>query len=141
MKGVFEHLNLWVRRKLAESFTQTDGGDTAIRIKGETDVKLSGLNIEGRVTRVTLNDTTWTALERSGSTYPTGAGALSNRNAIAVQNFSGIEIRLNYDNTEATTHGVVMRNGSERYYDITDDITIYAKATTGNPEIIIEEIA
>lgn len=92
----------------------------------------SGLTIGGLITEVTLNTATWTALP---------ATALADRNAIAIQNISAVEIKLQYDNTVATYKGVVVPAGSERQYDITDEIVIYAKSQAGNPIIIVEEIA
>jgi len=92
----------------------------------------SGLNAGGKVTEVTLDTSNWTAL-------PTIA--LTNRNAICIQNKSGTEIKINYNNSVVGYVGIVISNGSERFYDITDDIIIYAKASSGTPTINIEEIA
>lgn len=92
----------------------------------------SGLTTGGRVTVVTINAVTWTKLP---------ATALTNRNAIAIQNTAGVEIKLNYDNTVATYTGVVIPVGGERMYDITDQIDVYVKASAGTPDIIVEELA
>ena len=63
------------------------------------------------------------------------------RNALNIQNNSGIEIKINYVNTIATYTGIAIADGSERYYDITESIIIYAKAQSGTPKIVVEEIA
>lgn len=96
--------------------------------------KPSGLTVAGRVSEVTINDTTWTALP---------ATPLENRNAIGIQNTAGVEIKLNYDPLTVGYVGVKMGIEGERYYDITDSIPIYAraKAGAGSVTIIIEELA
>ena len=55
---------------------------------GNIDVTLSGLNIAGRITKVTINDTTYVALP---------AIPLDKRNAMSIQNISGVQISLEYD--------------------------------------------
>lgn len=167
----------------------------------------SGLNTGGKITEVELNSTTWTALPLI---------PLANRNAINVQNFSGVEVKINYvdsalgikasetdggiiflaDNygtsgnsivltfngsdtlddvvgawntanpSNTLTHtgsgtivldpvvvslsggvnavgyvGAILTSGAERFYDITDTIELYGKASAGTPTIIVEEIA
>jgi hypothetical protein len=92
----------------------------------------SGLRIAGRISEVELNDTTWTALP------PT---PLSKRNALSIQNTSGVNIKINYNNTEVGYFGVQIATGLERFYDLTDEIQIYAKAQAGTPRIIIEELS
>ncbi|NDC94836.1 hypothetical protein EB118_06790 [bacterium] len=92
----------------------------------------SGLRISGRVTEVVLSDTAWTALPPA---------PLINRNAINIQNYSGTQIKLNFDPSIATYTGVIVNDQSERNYDIKDSILIYAKAELGNPVVIIEEVS
>lgn len=93
----------------------------------------SGLRIAGRVTEVLLSTTEWTAL-------PPG-GPLDNRNAINIQNYSGDEIRLNYDPTVVGFKGIILNDQSERNLDIKDTIQLYAKAKTGGSIIIVDEIS
>lgn len=97
-------------------------------------LKVSGLNIAGRVSQVTIDDSSWT---------PLPALALENRNAIGIQNSSGVEIKLNYDPATIGYIGVKMGIEAERYYDITDAIIIYAKAApgAGTVSVIIEELS
>lgn len=98
----------------------------------EGSFKPSGLNEGGKITEVSINSSIWTELPST---------ALTNRNAICIQNSSGVEIKLNYDNTVETYTGIAMQTGSERYYDISDQIKLYAKSTSGTVTIVIEEIA
>ncbi len=91
----------------------------------------SGLKVGGKVTEVNINSTTWTALP---------ATALTNRNAMSIQNRSGQEIKINYVDDVGYV-GVIIPNSGERFYDITDAITIYARSSDGNAKLNIEELA
>jgi hypothetical protein len=102
---------------------------------------ISGLRIAGQVTLITLNSTTWTKMERSGSTDPTGSGPLTDRNAICIQNQSEILCKLNYSDSVAGFKGIDIPAGTERHYDITENIDVYLKAESGTPVIALEEIA
>lgn len=115
-------------------FLEVDG-EPAVRISGTNfsgAFRTSGLTIGGKITEVTISDSSWTALP---------ATALANRNAVGVQNFSGQEIKLNYDNTTVGYVGVIMRDADQRQYDIDDSILLYAKSSAGSCTIIVEEIA
>jgi len=101
-------------------------------ISGTVSASPAGLKNGGRVTEVTLNSATWTALP------PT---PLTARNALAVQNSSGIEIKVNYSAGIAGYHGIIIAAGSERSYDITDAIVLYAKSASGTPTINVEELS
>jgi hypothetical protein len=94
----------------------------------------SGLKNAGRHSEVTVNDSSWTALPST---------ALSDRNAIAIQNNSTTSnVKINYVNSIGTYTGMTIRkNGGERQYDIKDTITLYAKAETGNVTLDIEELS
>lgn len=92
----------------------------------------AGLRNGGRISFVTIDAVSWTALPPV---------PLAGRNAISIQNLSGTEIKLQYDNTVIGYSGVVMATGSERFYNITDAITIYAKAAAGTPTVTVEEIS
>jgi len=92
-----------------------------------------GLTGSGRVTEVTLNDSTWTALP---------ASPLSSRHALNVQNDSGSEIKVNFSNAVATYTGMVVKFGEERFYNIDNTIILYGKSETGTtPTINVEEIS
>ncbi len=98
----------------------------------ETSFRPSGLTLGGLITIVVVSDSVWTALPTT---------ALSERNAICIQNRSGLEIKINYDNTVVGYVGIVLPDKGERYYDITDNIPLYAKSSSGNANVTIEEIA
>lgn len=119
-----------------DKFQLNGSGLTAVRTVTEGtltgEIKPTGLNTGGRVTEVTLNSFSWTALPLT---------PLADRNAIAIQNPSGIEIKLNFDNSVAGYVGMIVGDGSERTYDIKDTIIIYGKAQTGSPKVNVEEIA
>lgn len=120
-------------RKEQLKFVECDG-NVAVRttICGSATFQPSGLTIGGKITEVTLNSSTWTALP---------ATALTDRNEIGIQNLSGIEIKLNFDNTVSTYTGVTLSSGSERHYSITDGIQIFGKSQSGTPLITVEELA
>jgi hypothetical protein len=119
-----------------DKFALDDDGLTAIRTKttgtltGE--IRPSGLNVSGRVTEVTINSASWTALPST---------PLTDRNAIGIQNLSGQDIKVNFDSGIAGFVGMVIADGSERTYDITDNIVIYAKSSSGSAVVNVEEIA
>ena len=92
----------------------------------------SGLSKGGRLTKVTLNAATWTALP---------ATPLAGRNGLSIQNTSATQIVLDYVTTNGAYEGVIMNTSAERFYSITDAIIIYAKAQAGTPTIMIEELA
>lgn len=92
----------------------------------------SGLKNGGLITVVSLNDTTWTALP------PT---ALPNRNAILVQNQSLIQARMNYDDMTVGYVGININADGELYRDITDNIIMYAKSSSGNIDVVVEELS
>lgn len=95
-------------------------------------ISVSGLKVAGKITEVALNAATWTALP---------ATSLVNRNALTVQNLSGTDIKINFDSGVVGFVGILIANGSERFYDITDDIIIYAKAASGTPTVVVEELS
>lgn len=113
-------------------------GDGHVRVRTTTtgtltgEISPSGLKNGGRFTEVTIDDTTWTALP------PT---ALTNRNAIGIQNRSGQAIKVGYDPLAAGYVGMEISDGEERQYDITDAIVIYAKSSTSSCSINVEEIS
>ena len=88
------------------------------------------INQGGKTTIVTINNITWTALP------PT---SLTNRAAISVQNRTGQEVKLNFDNTTLGYVGVVLDDGADRYYDNGSAI-IYAKSLSSSCALAIEEL-
>lgn len=93
----------------------------------------AGLTREGKITEVTVSETTWT---------PLPATALADRNALGVQNRSGSSLRLNYDPLAPITVGIVIPNNIDRFYNITDSIVVYAVTLAGSPVVVtVEELA
>ena len=95
-------------------------------------ITLSGLNIAGRLSQVTLSAGAWTALP---------AIPLADRNALSIQNSGGVEIKIGYDNAEPGYVGVKIAPDNERFYDVTENVIIYAKASAGTPTIQVEELS
>lgn len=116
-----------------QKFTCTTDDQVAVRTNVEGTLQFSGLSIGGKITLVSINDSTWTALP---------ATALANRNGLSIQNVSGQDIYLQYDNTSVTANEwVTVGNNVERYYNITDTIVVYGKASNGTVNVLIEELA
>jgi hypothetical protein len=118
-----------------QKFIDIAPGETAVRVSGTNftgTFSVSGLKEGGRVTEVTLNPTTWT---------PLPATPLTNRNALNIQNVSAEEIKINYDSGVAGYKGIVIGSGSERSYDIQDDIVVFGKSISNVITVNIEEIA
>ena len=139
MDNILTKINAWLHRKESEKFTTDGSGNTAVNVTGN--VSQRGLFNGGFITKVPLVDSAWTALERSGTTTPTGSGPSAGRNSISIQNRSKKDIVIQYDNTADAAISILIRAGSERFYDLEDSITIYARTVTGVGEIILEEIS
>jgi len=110
-------------------------GLPAVRVSGTNfsgTFKVSGLNIGGRFTEVTIDNVTWTAVP---------AVPLADRNAMRIQNRSGQEIKLNYDPDVVGYVGMVLPNLAEIAYDIQPNVVIYAKSATSSCVLNVEEIA
>jgi hypothetical protein len=105
-----------------------------VNISGQVEARPIGLNIGGKITVFTIDDSTW---------WPLPATALANRNALSVQNTSGSTIKINYDNTTVGWVGVTINSGSERFYSISENVILYAKAAPASGTITIqtEELA
>lgn len=132
--GNLSHTSDSVRLGDGTNLTQvTAAGELKVTTSGFVTSTPSGLKNGGRVTEMTIDDTAW---------YPIPASPLANRNAISVQNRSGHEIKFNYVNSVGYI-GMVVPDGYERHYDITDAVIIYARAIAGSGTITItvEEIS
>ena len=91
----------------------------------------SGLSSFAKITSVLINSDEWTKLPIDQSI---------NRHAINIQNNSNTEIRLQYDPSANYENGIVMPKNTERYYQITNDIIIYARSSSGNVTLTVEEL-
>lgn len=110
-------------------------GQPAVRVTGTNfsgSFSLTGLTVGGRISIVSIDNTTWTALP---------ATALPNRNQLNIQNESGQNIKINYDNMTVGFVGVLIKNENERQYAIRDSIVMYAKSETSACNITVEELA
>ena len=122
----------------SDKFVENTDGKTAIRTVTEllgsiqADLTPSGLRNGGKITVVTLGDSVWT---------PLPLAALSDRNAMSIQNLSDVNIKINYDNTVSGYIGIEIKAGFERYYDIKDTITIYARTESGSAQVVVEELS
>jgi hypothetical protein len=92
----------------------------------------SGLTIGGLITRVTINNTGWTALP---------ATPLTDRNTIAVQNKSVGEIYINFDNSAAVADSWLVTAGGSVSYGITESIVLYARSAAASADVIVKELA
>ena len=99
---------------------------------GSVDTVPSGLSTEGKITEVTLSDSSWTALP---------ATALSGRNGMGVQNDSATQIKIGFDSGESGYVGWSVNINGEFFIDVTDAITVYAKAQTGSPTVTVMEVS
>ena len=119
-----------------QKFVDVNPGETAVRVTGENfsgNFSVSGLTTGGLHTVVALNPTTWT---------PLPATPLAGRNAMAIQNQSGENIKLNFNGSAVGFVGMlVYPNGGERQYDISDTILIYGKSESSSVFVTVEEIA
>lgn len=116
-----------------EKFELDSTGKVQVRTSAKGTFTASGLKTAGKVTEVTVNSTTWTALP---------AVPLTGRNAISLQNQDAtIPVKINYSNSVIGYVGVIIGANSERHYDITDAIVLYAKSQSGNVVITVEEIS
>lgn len=92
---------------------------------------ISGLNNGGLFTEVPVNSTTWVALPLT---------ALTDRNSIGIQNQSTVEMKLNFAQPVGY-EGWILKQNSAKFYDIKENIIVYAKTKTGTGIIGIEEIS
>lgn len=115
--------------KFKESTVDPD--KPCVRVCTEGTQSVSGLTIAGRIIFVTLSSIAWVALP---------VAPLVNRNAISIQNVSGIQMKVNFVSNLGYV-GIIIEDGAERFYNITDDIIIFGRATSGSPIIAVEEVS
>lgn len=108
-------------------------GETVVRViqKLSNGARVVGQSTGGRITEVSINDTTWTALP---------ATPLNPRNAVGIQNTTNTNIKLNWDDQVSGYVGILVPAGAERYYEISELIVIYAKSESGTITINVEEL-
>lgn len=117
---------------ISEALSVNSDGETVIRTSATGVFSPTGLRFGGKMTAVTLNNSTWTALPPS---------PLADRNAINIQNYSGSNIIVNFDNTVPIYEGIQINDQNERNYDIKQTIQIFAKSEVSGAIIMVEEIS
>ena len=86
----------------------------------------------GKISVVTITNTAWTAIP---------AVAATNRQGLGIQNIAGGAMRLNWDNTAPAGEGIILGDGSERYYSVRSSATLYGRFTTlASGLITVEEL-
>jgi hypothetical protein len=86
----------------------------------------------GKITKVTLDNTSWTAI-------PTSAAA--NRQGLGIQNLSGDNLLLNWSNTAPANEYIFVASGAERYYSAKTGAILYGRfQTIATGTIIVEEL-
>lgn len=98
----------------------------------EVTASFTGLRNGGKITPVEVVDFEW---------RPLPSVPLANRNALTIQNISGTYIKINYADDIVGFVGVQIASGMERFYDLTDEIVMYAKSATGTVTILVEELS
>lgn len=110
------------------------GGGT-VEITGGVETLPSGLRTAGKHSFIAVNSTSWTKLP----TVP-----LTDRNGLALMNYTAIDIMLRYVEGigDLTYQGTLVPAGSGiKFYDIKDTIDIYGMSASGTPTITVEEIS
>lgn len=115
-------------------FEEIGPGIWAVRVSGANfsgTFTFSGLRNGGKVTEVTLYPDRW---------VPIPATALTDRNAMGIQNVSGEEMKVNFRDDVGYV-GMVIGAGSERTYDISDQIIVYGRSIANIIQINVEELS
>jgi len=130
-----EHINTLEKAKF---FVDADGY-LKLRTSASGTMQTAGLSIAGNISKVTINQTTWTQI----LVIP-----LTQCNAIAIQNNNAQNVLLQYDtngnpNTLGLTHGITIVAYGERFYNIKGTVssTIWLKSATSSIDIVIEELS
>ena len=111
-----------------------------IPVEGNLSVTESVIDTTGQITKIEITTVAWTLLERSASTDPIGLGPLTNRRVMTIQNLTGQDIIIQFDNTITdTTISVTIPDGVEKTYDFGPNIKFYARSTTSTVDIVYEE--
>lgn len=105
------------------------GLDVSI-IKGSN----SGSNLKtGLVSIVSVPDDSWVPLPTT---------ALSGRVSLAIQNLSGVDLEVKYENAGGFGTGMLVATGSERAYELPEGLVLYGRVASSGPKNIrIEELA
>lgn len=119
-------------REFKKFRTSPTTDECAVGVVVENDVASApvGLGTTALHTEVTIDDTSWTALP---------ATALTDRKLLAIQNQTGFEIKVTPNSPQPAGYsGWTIIDGGEKFYNITDGLTYYAKAEAGSGSIVID---
>ena len=86
----------------------------------------------GKTSKIIIDETQW---------WPLPAIAFTNRKSFSIQNLSGSDILLNFNNLAPSTEGITLSSGNERFYDIKATLYGRRKSGTGDVTLIIEELS
>jgi len=112
----------------------------------------SGLKNGGQDTLLTVSDSTWTKIERSATTTPSGSGILSGRNSLKITNKSNVNIATTI-NTDPNGNNQTYQVGDEIYpnnsqfLDVAEkkpdgsNIDIWVRSSSGSVTAFFREIA
>jgi hypothetical protein len=94
----------------------------------------SGLSIAGLISKVSINETTWTALPLTPQT---------DRNTLCIQNRSGQGMYINFtgSDVDATLKGWYIPNNGVQNLKLTDSIIVYGKSETSTVDILVKELS
>ena len=125
--------------KFVAVFFQDINNKTAVRTSATGEFSQTGLKNAGKVTEVELISTAWRKLPGVAQT---------DRNAMAIVNKTGIQMKVNYQasggdiNADITGYvGIPIEDQEERDYNIKDTIEIYGKSQTGTIIVFVEELS
>lgn len=111
--------------------------DVAIKegtVSGDVDLNSPGTS--GVTTKVTgVGTAGWTAIPTT---------ALTSRKSLTIQNNSNDDCYLSFDSSgsNAAIDNILLGSGFERFYNIADGLTIYARKDSGaDIDLIVEEIS
>lgn len=119
-----------------DKFEEGPLGETRVRVTSigsiTGDVNIVGPGTSARVSYVTLNSATWTAIP---------AVALADRKSLSIQNQSSTQIKYDYDNSVVGYNGVIINPSGERFLEIQESLIVYGKAQSGTCVVLVEELA
>ena len=115
-------------------YVSPDGQTVYINAKVLGQMQQVGLSKEGKITTVELSDAEW---------RPLPPIPLDDRNCLAIQNRSGVELALDFVDTRNYADGWIIDHIGEKMYPIKPEILIYARleAGAGTQNIKVEELA
>jgi len=135
-----------------DTYPQTDSPPSAARQVTSTDlpsedkVLLDVAVKEGNFTQQGLDSGLVTTLTVTTSATLLPSTAATNRNAIAIQNFTGATMYVGFssgvtaDRVVGTTSGYELADGGEVRFDITDTATIYGILAAGSGLVKVVEL-